>query len=499
MQTAGALDTIEMLKESLADIQRVMDRDQAGWAELGSLDDNLGGFTHDFRNRQAARILVAMAANPLIKRGTNLRAAYIWGSGVEISVQDKPDQGQDVNAVVQAFLDDPANAATFANTDARIEWERDLAYAGEVALCLPTDPITGRVRVRKLPVSQITEIIADPEDESTEWLYLREWADSDGNTHAALYPALGYHPATRDRSRRIKDRDIQIRWDQPVRLVRVNKIKNRGLGDAFAAVPWADAYKRFLEDWLRVANSLSRFAWKASTRGDKTAEIAARMTASIEAGQGVALDPNSRMEAISKSGATINADSGRPAAAMIAAALDLPVTVLLSDPGVTGARAVATDVTESSWAVFDVRRDLWRTVLRDVCAWVIDSAVIAPAGALRGTIRRDGDRRYADLPEGDGRTIEVVFPARDSESLVDRIKAIQIADQSEKLPPLTMARMYLDALGVRHVDEVLDLISDDEGNFVPLDVIDLRARAALRAAGEYPIDTPEAAAEPEAA
>lgn len=114
-----------------------------------------------------------------------------------------------------------------------------------------------------------------------------------------------------------------------------------------------------------------------------------------------------------------------------------------------------------------------------MCGWVIDAAVIAAAGPLRGTIVRDGDRQTAILPEGDGRTIEVEFPKRITTSLLDRIRAIQIAGQSQTLPPLQELKMYLAAMEVPDVDEILDMVTDEDGNFIPLDVLEQRVRDQL--------------------
>ncbi|GAA2183392.1 hypothetical protein GCM10009785_26810 [Brooklawnia cerclae] len=478
---AGYESTIAVLQESLADVQRVMDRDNLGWMELSVLND--GGFDADFRRRQAARILVAATANPIIKRGLALRGAFVWGGGAAITVRDTPDQGQDVGAVVQAFLDDPQNLPVIVDTDARIGLERDLGIVGEVVLCLPTDPVTGRVRVRKIKPDQITGIRVDPEDDAAEQLYLRQWSTAGtAQPMKAWYPAINYHP-----SQQPGEIDgAPVMWDQPIRFVRVNQVGDRGVGDAFAAVPWADAYKRFLEDWAQLMRSLSRIAVQLRTRGDKTAQAAARLARSAQgdAGQGVALDPTSQLEAVSTSGARFDADSGRPLAVMAAAALDLPVTTLLGDPGVTGARAVAEQVSDDSWAAFDVRRDLWRNVLRDICGYVIDSAVTAPAGPLRGTVTRDGDRQRIELPDGDGCTVEIEFPKRVSDSVLDRMKAIQIAGQSETLPPLHELRMYLQALDVKDADEIIDAVTDEDGNFIPLDVLDSRVRQMMTERGE---------------
>ena len=230
--------------------------------------------------------------------------------------------------------------------------------------------------------------------------------------------------------------------------------------------------------------ALSRIAVKATTRGDRVQQAAAKVAALAEAGSGVALAHGDQLEALNTSGARFDADSGRPLAVMAAAALDLPVTTLLGDPGVSGARAVADQVSEDSWAAFDIRRDLWRTVIRDVCGYVIDAAVTAPAGKLKGTVVLDGDRQYVILPDGDGRTIEVDFPQRANDSVLDRVKAIQTAGQSQTLPPLVELKLYLQALDVKDADDVIDAVTDDEGNFIPLDILDRKVRAMLTERGE---------------
>lgn len=486
-QLAAEKATNELLRESLADVQRVMGRDEAGWDMVGQLTLDGQGFTPQFRKQMYDRAVIACAANPMIKRGVNLRGAYIWGDGVSISVRDDPGTGQDVNAVVQAFLDDPMNLATFSDTEARLEHERALALGGELAICLPTDPFTGRVRVRILPFLEITDIVTNPEDAASEWLYLRQWTQpGKSEIQKAYYPALSYRPAQRYKTLQLRapngtltDTGIPIMWDSPVRFVRVNKVGQRGVGDVFAALPWADSYKQFLEAWKQLTLSLARFAYQAKQRGDRVPQLAAdlaRASQSNVSGQGIVTDPNTVLEAVGKSGATIDSDSGRPLAAMAAAGLDIPVTTLLGDPGVTGARAVASDVTESSWALFDVRRDLWKAIIRDVCSYVIDAAVIAPLGPLKGTIVRDGDYQTAQLPEGDGRTVIVDFPDRDDTTLLDKLKAIQLADSMDKLPALTIAREILSALQVDDVDEILAQITDENGDFLPPDLIDQKVR-----------------------
>lgn len=480
-QIEAANQMISVLTESLADVENFMRRDETGWESIGA-GNTRTQFSKQFLDKIADKHLAAATINPLLKRGVNLRCAYVWAGGVNISVRDDASNGQDINAVIQRFLDDKDNRATFTDMDARISLERQLNLTGECWLCLPTDMTTGRVRVRVIPAAEITRIRTDPEDSATEQLFLREFQDSNtSNQQRVWHPATYYRPAQRPKT----VEGIPVRWDAPIRPVRVNRVGSRGVGDIFPAARWAVSYKEFLEAWQRLMLSLSRYAWRVGTRGDKAAKTAAEIQAGLSSyGSALVSDPNTRIEAISKSGASFDADSGRPLAVMVASALELPVTTLLGDPGVSGTRATAEDVTASSWAAFDIRRDLWGAVIRDICEWVIDAAVIAPAGQLRGQIVRDGDRLVTILPEGDGSTIVVDWPERSQDNLLDRMRAIQIADQTQTVPPLTILREVLSTLEIPGADEVLDMVTDDNGNFIPLDVIDARARETLAARGE---------------
>lgn len=463
-QRAEALaNQMELAEEALADAEAKLDIDNLGWARYGINEE---GFSNGFRQRKAEEVEIATAANPLIKRGANLRAAYIWGSGVSITVRDEGTEGQDVNAILQEFLDDPGNR-TMAAMEYQIENERSLFVSGECFLALPTDRLRGFVKVRIIPPAEITQIISDPEDKLTVWFYLREYSVGRGQVKRVLYPDIHYRPAVRHRAGWY-NKDLEgatIAWDSPVRPVQVNKVKGRGLGDGFAAIPWAFAYKGFLESWYKLMQSLAKFAWQARTRGDKASLAAQRIAETSSPGAALATDANTRLEAISKTGASFDAGSGRPLAAMVAAALGVPVTMLLGDPGITGARAVAETLDEPTQLEFALRREVWASAYRDIGSYVIDVAI--EAGRLRGAVVRDGDRLVTILPENDSRTIVVDFPRIDPTPMAALVQSIVAANTTGILPPLVIARALLKALLVPDIDDVLRTITDDEGNFVP--------------------------------
>lgn len=479
-QLEASENAVEFLRESLADIQFALE--DRGWEQLSFAAAR--DFNASTRRKLRDLCRTMTIVNPLIKRGLGLRKAYVWGQGLSITVRDQSDDGQDVSAVVQDFLDDPGTIKTFSGSQAHEEMEQGLYTDGEVAAALFTDRLTGKVQLRWINPDEITDIITDPGDAVTHWYYRREFQERRIDTGGRLvtimatewYPAFGFDPVQKPNT----IDNYPVYWDSPVLLVSVNRPNgagSRGIPDSFAAIAWARAYKEFLEQWSVMMKSLTRITWQISTKGDKVKAAAAKVAARpvpdprggnpSGAGATVVNDPNTHLEAIPKTGATIDADSGRPIAAMAATALEVPVTVLLGDPGVTGARAVAETLDQPTELAMQLRRDLWRQFHIDVLNYVIDWAVRAPQGPLTGRIRREGDRVIVDLPDGDDRTIDITFPEFDSTPIDVLVKAITDAAGIELLPPLVLARLLAEALKVGDVDEVLDQITDEDGNFIP--------------------------------
>src|SRR5690606_35197278 len=156
----------------------------------------------------------------------------------------------------------------------------------------------------------------------------------------------------------------------------------------------------FLADWATLVKSLSQFAWKATAgNGSSSQKMRAALARRPQGdtipanennvGATAALGPNVTLEAIPKTGATIDSESGRPLATMVAAALDVPVTTLLSDPGQTGARAVAETLNLPTRLAMQQRQALWGDTYKALAKYVIRQAVKAPVGPLQGQVVRD--------------------------------------------------------------------------------------------------------------
>ncbi|MDG4791999.1 hypothetical protein O7626_39995 [Micromonospora sp. WMMD1102] len=486
-QNAGLVGTVQLLEESVAELQLAME--DVGWTRMLAAAEQ--EFTRDGLVRITAGCRLFAVKNPLIVRGLQLRQAYVFGQGVEISARAngknrENSREQDVQAVVRAFLDDAGNRQALTDASAQIRNERALGTDGNLFFALWTKPSTGWVQVRTLPWDEIQDVIRNPQDASEPWFYKRVWHEETVDyttglpkteTQTAYYPALGYRPTGRNRPRTIGGH--KVHWDAPVRHVKVNDQQGWkfGIGDAYAALDWARAYKEFLEAWATLVKALSRFAYRMTAKGSQRAQAKTRLAAAPprdphtgnpqEAGATAILPPDMLLEAVPKTGATIDSESGRPLAAMVAAALGVPVTMLLGDPGVTGARATAETLDQPTELVMQQRQQVWTEVLRDIVGYVIAEAVRATKGQLTGRIEVDPvtGREVVTLDGDTAATVEITWPDLDDVDPKALVEAIKLASDTGTVPPETILRLLLTALGARDVDEIVDRLIGDDGEF----------------------------------
>ncbi|WKN47138.1 hypothetical protein [Nocardioides sp. Arc9.136] len=489
IELAAAHETIEVLEEGMSDLE--LAAEDRGWRQAGlELDREFSreGLTSVVRNCSVMAI-----ASPMIKRGLQLRLGYVWGQGLDVSARAGDGAAQDVNAVIQGFWDDPSNQVALTSPEAQENLERRLGKQGNIVFTLFPDPLTGRVQIRVTPFEEIGDKIANPEDRDETWFFFRTYTATvveQGyagtrtrvETRRVLHPALGYWPPVRPRT----IDGLPVLWDQPMLHVSVNRPEGAkwGIPDVYAALPWARAYEGFLTDWARLVKALSKFAWRltgdkssrARSAAQKLAAAMPRPVGGADPGQGLvggvaAGGPGVSLEAIPKSGATIDSGSGRPLASMVAAALGVSVVDLLADPGVTGARAVAETLDKPVVLEMNARRRLWSSVLQTVLGYVVDQAVRAPRGPLRGTVIRDQrtGRETITLTGDVERTVVVDWPDLNDLDPVKLVEAIVNADSTGKMPPVETARLLMSALGVDDVDELLDEMTDDDGNWIDLE------------------------------
>jgi hypothetical protein len=472
-------DTIDLLNESFAELER--DMSSAGWLRLSAQFEQEFSAEGLRQIRAVCRLMVTK--NGLLKRAASLRVAYVWAQGVEIAARanGKKRREQDVQAVVSAFLSDPGNERAFTGGPARERLERCLATDGEFFPTMFTRPTTGEVQIRVVGADEIVDIICNPQDRSEPWYYRRRWVQQtltpDGLTvdkqMEQFHPALDYRPKNRPKA----FGQIPVVWDAPMMHVKVGDLEGwqRGVPDAYAAVDWARAYKEFLEDWARLVKSLSRFAWRLTAKGSQRTQARTRLAAAPtdangnvrEVGNVAIIPPEQQLDAIPKSGATIDSESGKPLAAVVAAAMDVPLTMLLADPGQTGARAVAETLDQPTELAMGQRRNLWASVYRRILQYCIAEAVRAPSGLLKGSIVVDGYGRETVKLSGNTTTdIQIDWPPLNKVDPDKIVASVVAAASTGTIPPEEICRLLLTAMGVRDVETIIDALTDDDGAFL---------------------------------
>lgn len=470
--------TNELLVERLAELELALE-DQ-GWTRLSGDGDN------DF-SREALRKITRMARiywlkNPLIKRAVTVKQTYVFGQGVNISAKAPA-----VNDVIQAFATDHGNAKALTSHEAMTALEAELETSGNLFFTLFTNVTTGAVSVRTIPFDEIDDVIANPDDATEPWFYVRKRMVKTVNlATGTATPQLevSYLPDWRYKPTGARPTTIngaRVRWDAPVYHVAVNKLPSMrfGVSELYAAIDWARSHKEFLENWATIVKSYARFAWNVTTTGGAAGKARAKTALGTTMGDGDSFErnpqgvagsaiignQNQKIEPIKTAGATTAAEDGRQLLLMVCAATDIPEHYF-GDPS-TGNMATSTTMERPMELMILSRRKLWSDVLGAILCFVIDANVRAIGGVLDGEPTRDAYGRelviLAPDPEGKSaepmsRHVDVDFPALLDHDVQQRITAIVTgATLDGKALAGTMdlpmvARLVLMELGVDDID-----------------------------------------------
>lgn len=233
--------------------------------------------------------------DPMLKRGVDVSAQYVFGRGVEITSEDE--------AAAEVLKDWRERNATVFGHSALTNQHRAKFHDGNLFWINFTDRTnTGLVNVRTLDAVEMMDVITNPDDTSEPWYYRREWIQQqmDQDTGArrnvkmtAWYPALNYEPAESKRLQKIDGAEVM--WDSPVYHRRCGAPGkwHFGLPIVYAALPYAQAVKRFLEDCMTIRNSLAQFSMLLTTKGGQQALQGAKTQLSTGVGPSSTLwDPN---------------------------------------------------------------------------------------------------------------------------------------------------------------------------------------------------------------
>lgn len=457
----------ELLESRIAELELAIE--DIGWHELGRNGER--EFSRDGLKRIISWARLMAIKNPLIRRAVVVSSVYVWGQGVEVSAKDDA-----TNTALQAFLDHRPNKDELFGHQARLLKDQTLRTTGNVFLVLIPQVLNGTTEVRSFPVDEIIDIVTNPDDRAEVWFYHRAWVEevfdltsgtTSTRTREAWYPDWLYQPTGPDKVAKIGP--WEVRWDQAIYHIKVGQLEGMrfGVPEVYAALDWAKAYTAFLEDWATIVRSLSRFAWRKVSKKGKAAVDAARLNTTVGVGGNMRehnpppltgsafVAPEGQdLTPISKNGATIDADSGKPLRLMAASALGLPDTILSGDVD-QGNLATAKTLDRPTELLLMDRQQLWAECYRDLIGFMLDNAARSTQGPLAKTAGADGTETLADDPQDDSRTVDVNFPSILSSDIAEEMAAVIQANTLGLIPDEEIARLALEALGVEDIDELV--------------------------------------------
>jgi hypothetical protein len=335
--------------------------------------------------------------NPLIKRGMEICALYVFGRGVEMRAEDDT-----ANDVIQGFLDE--NEAELGHVGLAA---KEGSFQTDGALYFGLETINGKVCVRMIDPLEIMEVVCEPNDKSQPRWFKRQWDAStfnetngteQTNRMEAWYPALEYleqgptsKPTTMGRG--------PVVWEMPVLRVKGGCPSNWrwGLPLLYASIDWARAYKDFLEDWATVNRTLARFALMVETKGGPGAIAAyqALLQTTFADNNATAIErnpppvvgsahiggPDTKINAFKSAGATSSPEQARRLLLMTAAAQGMPET-FYGDAS-TGSLATAVSLDRPTELKFREMQQRWIWTLQRILAYVLNVSAATPNGKMR--------------------------------------------------------------------------------------------------------------------
>lgn len=324
---------VQYLEESLS--RKILDLEDIGWTRLTGQTEDKSGLTLTELHALSENLRDQASANPLHKRGAQLRHAYVFGRGINFG---------DVKPGTQRAMDDPYNLSSMFSVQAHEA--NNLALFTDGNLFVLRDERTQELST--IPIDQITAVVTDPDDASKIRYLLREWTYNDVNGQPVgqkrWYPLSRYKKAVSKRrdkiSQTIKIGTEHVEVSQDVVIYHHSTLKQVGwtfgVPDSLAASVWAIAYSEYLRDNAGLVKALQQIAWAITTATKGGQVNAAAAVAGPGVGGTAVMGGGNSLAGVGVPSAQVNFGNGQPLAAMVATSFGVPVIALLSSPGATG-------------------------------------------------------------------------------------------------------------------------------------------------------------------
>lgn len=343
--------------------------------------------------------------NPMVQRGVNVTANYVFGRGVEVIAED-----DDANEELKDFFE--RNKAIVGQA-ALADLHKRLQYDGQIFYCFFADTLnSGKTSIRTIDAAEIFEIITDPDDSDQHWYYHRKWTARPFNPvtgtvgqtadQEAYYPALAF---LRAQPNKVVDRinNVPVMKDNPVLMQKGGAGVGKWLFDVpkpYAALEWAKNGTRLLQADLSTRLALSQIAMTLTTKGGQQALEGAKqalgttvgpttnlwdMNPPVVPGGIFASGPGTTLAAFDTRGAIRNPSDVAEYRNMVGIVFEIPPT-FLGDMD-TSNLATATTLDRPTELAMIEKQERWREILITIATVVLENSQTATGGKLRESRR----------------------------------------------------------------------------------------------------------------
>lgn len=387
-------------------------REDIGWSPLSALGVDDNALTLDAIRDHAARARRLATLNPIVKRGLVVRNAYMWADPVVYKGETKP---------VRKVIDE--NAKACFSVQARVRDEQ--AFNTDGCVIYLVDKATKTAT--PVPLKRLGGVATDDTTGDVVALLVNPVVNGDPEW-VMLWDRTGV---------KIDSTDFKVNKRLTAVYATVNRLMSEQYGkpDLIGAIHYAQVYKEHLEVAHLMEKSLARLAFKATSVNSRQQEAVQQRMRGMGVGGTANIGAGQDIQAINKAGAGIDFSAGTPLAAMVSAALDIPLSVLLTDGSAGGRQGAETALEDPTFKALELRRQLHIDMLNEV------------ASAL-------------------GIKVEIEYGSINNDQTHRRIQSLALAFQSGALHQVEMRSGVLQLLkiaGSLPLDDLPELPSEEDG------------------------------------
>lgn len=361
----------DLLRESIEEVRAMFSRDEVGWSAISGISDGSKTRGLDLSEVHAVSksARARVAGSSLVKRAADLHCGYVFGNGVEIdgTIRETGRSGRPQGSV--AFYEHPINQESIFSGAAK----RELQYArftdgNVIAFC-----DTREKTVRRVPISEIANVLVNPEYPDEIWAWLREWNQLTANGGTRQVQRWAYtnrFTGRRQQTISVEGKAIPVLKDVTAVDLRANRQVGFtfGVPDATAGLHWAAAYGEVLRYGQIVNEGLAKIIYKVTnTRTKGGAQNIGVKMGSSGYGQGAALGEGQDIQLVNSTQRSFDFTAARPLAAMAAAAWNVSNIDLLSDSSAAGSSyGAAQSLTPGMENAMNGMRQEWDQFFADI-------------------------------------------------------------------------------------------------------------------------------------